>query len=128
VHVVDLPVGPFLPGQEFKFKMHTIKYWARIYTDRTYFCIETSDTVSGFPDVLGMGEGGGFYELIEFKVSNAKGVIEFQRSQPMFYKDYAAKLPIHVLAYDVPRDRVIRLETDEVVKAKSLRMRLSKAQ
>ena len=53
-----------------------------------YFCIETEETIKGFPDVLAVVRGAlnhQFPKFFEFKKAR-KGWIEFQPTQPAFYK------------------------------------------
>jgi hypothetical protein len=53
-----------------------------------YFCIETEETIKGFPDVLAVITGTlnhQFPKFFEFKKAR-KGWIEFQPTQPAFYK------------------------------------------
>lgn len=61
--------------------------------------IESEETVPGFPDTLSISRVGHGAILFEFKVSDAKGRITFQKSQPKFYKMHPG-LPIHVVALD----------------------------
>ena len=65
-------------------------FWKKMW------CIETEETVPGFPDVLAV-DGNGKVHLIEFKVSDKRGVIRFQPTQPAFYK-MNMDIPIHVVA------------------------------
>ena len=68
--------------QQFKVK-YVNKVLRKLYP--TVFCIETEETVAGFPDVLCLQKNGKavFYE---FKFSNAQGKIKFQPTQPAFYR------------------------------------------
>ena len=52
------------------------------------FCIETEETVAGFPDVLCLQKDhkAVFYE---FKFSNSQGKIKFQPTQPAFYRQHS---------------------------------------
>lgn len=53
-----------------------------------YFCIETEETIKGFPDVLAIVTDTldfQFPKFFEFKKAR-KGWIEFQPTQPAFYK------------------------------------------
>lgn len=64
------------------FKMEWVRRNKRSFTD--VFCIETEETVKGFPDVLTLDENG-LAQFAEFKKAK-KGFIEFQPTQPAFYK------------------------------------------
>lgn len=68
------------------------------------FCIETEETVKGFPDVMCLTKTGKavFYE---FKYTQTKK-IKFQSTQPAFYKAHG-KMDIWVVAYKAVTDEVI---------------------
>jgi hypothetical protein len=83
--------------------------------------IETEETEPGFPDVAGFSAN--CYILTEFKVSDAKGVIEFQKSQPLFYRKHP-KLRIGILAWDVPGKRVVSISPQEILEAKALKFKI----
>lgn len=54
------------------------------------FCIETEETVKGFPDVLAIEENDHCKQtpyFVEFKKAR-NGIIHFQPTQPAFYKKY----------------------------------------
>lgn len=54
------------------------------------FCIETEETVKGFPDVLAIEEHGNCSQtpyFLEFKKAR-NGFIHFQSTQPAFYKKH----------------------------------------
>ena len=88
---------------EQQFKMAYIKNNVDSSADGNYvFCIETEETVMGFPDVLKLsGEVYGLVvaQLYEFKMSNRSGTIKFKPSQPSFYRSHN-KLNICVIAYN----------------------------
>lgn len=64
----------------------------------TSFCIETEETVKGFPDVMNIEKKTGLVHFQEFKyVRNNK--IQFQPSQPAFYKAHPEMI-IYVVAFD----------------------------
>ena len=67
--------------QQFKMK------WLRLNKDPnvTHFCIETGETVKGFPDVMFVGNNTKKVHFDELKYTNT-GKIKFQRSQHAFYK------------------------------------------
>lgn len=81
--------------QEFKM-LYVNKILKPIY--KHVFCIETEETVRGFPDVLCIDDKGKtvFYE---FKYANNKGKIKFQPTQPAFYRVHS-DLHIAVVAYN----------------------------
>lgn len=80
------------------FKM---KYVKKLNTDQYKFCIETEETIKGFPDVLLVSRGYGYASFLEFKFAS-KGIIKFQPTQPAFYK-MCAGLDIKVIAYEPDR-------------------------
>lgn len=81
--------------QEFKM-LYVHRVLKPIY--KHVFCIETEETIKGFPDVLCIDDKGTtvFYE---FKYANSKGKIKFQPTQPAFYKAHS-DLHIAVVAYN----------------------------
>ena len=70
------------------FKMEWIRRNKKSFTD--VFCIETEETVKGFPDVLTLKENG-LAQFVEFKKAR-NGWIEFQSTQPAFYKAHPKML------------------------------------
>lgn len=62
------------------------------------FCIETEETVKGFPDVIAISKIDSTTTLLEFKFTKT-GRIKFQPTQPAFYKSHP-ELRIYVLAYN----------------------------
>lgn len=74
---------------EQQFKMLFIKAELKnMYND--VFCIETEETVKGFPDVMEiMYSGDCLAYFYEFKVSDSSGNIHFQPTQPSFYKAHS---------------------------------------
>jgi hypothetical protein len=115
--------GPYAPGQEDKFKADVLKVWEGRNDGWEHLKIETEETEPGFPDVVSFSAN--CYTLTEFKVSNAKGVIEFQMSQPLFYKKHP-KLRIDILAWDVPGKRVVSISPQEIISGKSLKFKIPK--
>jgi len=96
------PTGAvFEPGEEQLFKLwHMEGVARRIGPAATAFQIENEEKEPGFPDVLiDIQERAPLY--IEYKVSDKKGMIEFQKTQPLFYKRHP-QMPIYVVAYSVP--------------------------
>ena len=80
--------------QQFKMK------WLKIneLPNFTKFCIETEETVKGFPDVMFIDNDTKQTWFAEFKFTKT-GKIKFQPTQPSFYKKYC-HLPIKVIAYN----------------------------
>ena len=111
--------GPFKNEAQFKAAL------LNLFKERknsTYFEIEEGEKNPGFPDILGIT----LYRdatLIETKVSDENGTIVFQKTQPLFYKKYSG-LPIRILAWDIRYNYVVEITPNEVVKAKSLRIKL----
>ena len=95
---------------EQQFKMSIIKYILKNIFD-CVFCIETEETIQGFPDVmclyknLNSGTSALFYE---FKYSNKRGKIKFQPTQPAFYKKYKDTMQIVIVAYDQRTKTVVK--------------------
>ena len=68
------------------FKMEWIRRNRKYYM--TVFCIETEETVKGFPDVLAIDEKDDCSQtpyFLEFKKAR-NGFVEFQPTQPAFYR------------------------------------------
>ena len=82
---------------EQEFKMLFLKS-APNKKDFYMFCIETEETVKGFPDVLCIHKETDLASFEEFKYTKT-GKIKFQPTQPSFYKKYW-HLPIKVIAYN----------------------------
>lgn len=67
------------------------------------FCIETEETVKGFPDVMCLAGRKKLQPVaffFEFKYSNAQGKIKFQPTQPAFYKANNDVMHIIIVAYN----------------------------
>lgn len=112
--------GPF--KDEAGFKAAVLKVWRKKAPQYTRFEIENEEKEPGMPDVLSISsERDHFAYFTEFKISNDKGVIKFQKTQPLFYRRHSG-LPIEILAWDVPRSRVVLITPEEVVAAKSLKI------
>lgn len=80
------------------------------------FFIETEETVAGFPDVMELLTGGVFpivLHLYEFKISDRYGNIEFQPTQPAFYKSNE-DLKVQVIAYNRKSHRVHVFSASEI--------------
>lgn len=76
------------------------------------FCIETEETVKGFPDVLCIHKETALAHFLEFKYTKT-GKIKFQPTQPAFYKKYT-DLVINVIAYNAKTDKVHAFLTNEL--------------
>lgn len=68
------------------------------------FCIETEETVKGFPDVMCIRKDNNEVSFEEFKFTKT-GKIKFQPTQPSFYKKYVS-LFILIVAYNAKTDTV----------------------
>jgi len=66
--------------------------------DYRVFCVETEETVKGFPDILLISKDN-TVRFVEVKVSNNLGVISFRKEQVKFYK-VNSTLPIFIHAYN----------------------------
>jgi hypothetical protein len=119
-HLVD---GPYRPGEEARLKADVIRARESRNPRLQHFCTETEGTEPGFPDVLSVQDSR--YLLIEFKVSDASGVLHFQRSQPIFYKKYR-EVTLCIAAWDVPGARLLLIDPEDIVQAKSARFRCPK--
>jgi len=71
---------------EAEFKKQQIEKWLLLGIYDECFCIESEETEPGFPDVIARKDMK--FDFIEFKVSDQKGMIKFQRTQPLFYKKH----------------------------------------
>ena len=80
--------------QQFKMKWLKINELPKIIS----FCIETEETVKGFPDVLCIDKETKQAYFLEFKFTKS-GKIKFQPTQPAFYKKHYY-LPIKIIAYN----------------------------
>jgi hypothetical protein len=122
--VIDgLVPGPYRPGQEDKLKADVIKAWERRYEEWEHMQVENEEKEPGFPDVISLSLK--CYLLTEFKVSDRDGVIEFQKTQPLFYRRHP-NLRIDILAWDVPGQRLVSISPREIVKTKMLKFNVSK--
>lgn len=94
---------------EQQFKTDFIKEQKKEYPDHKYFCIETEETVKGFPDVMETvkddAEDCNIAFFYEFKISDSDGRIKFQPTQPSFYRKNP-ELNIQVFALHKGTDRV----------------------
>jgi hypothetical protein len=121
--------GPYNSGQEAAFKRDVIAAREREDPRLRHFRIESEETEPGFPDMLAVL--GFTYMLIEFKVSDKKGVITFEKSQPLFYRQNRG-VRITIMAWDIPGDRLLLLDPKDVseyaAKTASLRFPLPKGE
>jgi len=73
------------------------------------FCIETEETVKGFPDVMCLScmvkESASLCNFFEFKFSDRQGKIKFQPTQPAFYRKHE-KMNIWIVAYNQKTGKV----------------------
>lgn len=95
---------------EQQFKMKYIREILKPQFSRV-FCIETEETVRGFPDVMCLELTTNYSCLIhaffcEFKYSNAQGKIKFQPTQPAFYKAHNEVMNIMIVAYNRKTNKV----------------------
>lgn len=81
------------------------------------FCIETEETVKGFPDVLCIEKDTDKASFEEFKYTKT-GKIKFQPTQPAFYKKHP-ELAIMVIAYNAKTDTIHGIMTHELFDKKS---------
>ena len=88
---------------EQEFKTEIIDLWKKAKTFKYVFCIETEETEPGFPDVMAIREDN-TCAFFEFKVTNKKGKMKFERSQPVFYMRHK-EMEIHLFVYDNSSDR-----------------------
>lgn len=109
--------------QEFK-KLYCVTELKRRNAGQKIFCIETEETVAGFPDVMELWtanlQAGSCTQAFfyEFKISDLSGIIKFQPTQPAFYK-HNSELPIKVVAYNRFSKRVHVFSTNEIFDKKS---------
>lgn len=89
------------------FKMAWFKKFKKYYADM--FCIETEETVGGFPDVMAIGYNQKAH-FFEFKFTKT-GKIKFQPTQPAFYKQHNT-MDITVVALWVKDDKAVPYQFD----------------
>jgi hypothetical protein len=118
--VKGLVFGPF--KDEAAFKKAVLKAWREDLDRYTHFEIENEEKEPGMPDVLSMSKHSPAF-FTEFKISDASGFIEFQKTQPLFYKRNKG-IDIQILAWDMRFSRTVTLTSDEVVEAKTLKIKL----
>lgn len=101
---------------EQQFKMLWLKEKKKKLPLNVYpFCIETEETVKGFPDVmiLDCRRNQNVSVFYEFKISDSNGKIKFQPTQPAFYRKYN-KMLICVVALDKKNNKVHLFSTKEL--------------
>ena len=95
-------------NNEQSFKMAYLKLKPK---DLTCLCIETEETVKGFPDVM-IVDGWNTVSFEEYKYTKT-GVIKFQSTQPAFYKKHK-KFVIFVVAYNAKSKKVHYFPVEEL--------------
>ena len=101
--------------QSFK-KLYCIAELKKKYQNlvQRIFCIETEETVAGFPDVMELLIDSTIRaRFYEFKFSDRRGNIKFQPTQPAFYRMYP-EMEICVIAYNCVSKRVHLFSTNEI--------------
>lgn len=81
------------------------------------FCIETEETVAGFPDVMTLSYGN-VARFYEFKFSDRFGKIKFQPTQPSFYRRNP-EMEITVIAYNKVTRTVHTFHASEILDKES---------
>lgn len=102
--------------QDFKKRYCNLRLRQKDCKNQKIFCIETEETVAGFPDVMELMTGSVFpivLHLYEFKSSDRYGNIEFQPTQPAFYKSNE-DLKVRVVAYNRKSQRVHIFSANEI--------------
>jgi hypothetical protein len=103
--------------QQFKklYCVTELKQRGAVTAKQSLFCIETEETVAGFPDVMELTTfcGKTTARFFEFKISDLSGSIKFQPTQPAFYKHNSDML-IDVVAYNRFSKRVHVFSTNEI--------------
>ena len=84
------------------------------------FCIETEETVKGFPDVMEVvsDKDSNITYFYEFKISDKNGNIKFQPTQPSFYKSYSG-MSVHVIALNRKTNNVHYFNVKELFDSSS---------
>lgn len=103
--------------QQFKklYCISRLKQKGAVTAKQSLFCIETEETVAGFPDVMELTtfRGKTTARFFEFKISDKRGNIRFQPTQPSFFKQNY-ELDIKVVAYNRVSKRVHVFSTNEI--------------
>ena len=84
------------------------------------FCIETEETVAGFPDVMTLEccSYGNIVNFYEFKFSDRFGKIKFQPTQPAFYKKNP-EMKVIVIAYNKKTGVLHKFPVSEIFRKES---------
>lgn len=99
---------------EQSFKMLWLKNNSTSNKHHKFFCIETEETVRGFPDVMEVYcSENNTVKFYEFKFSDSKGKIKFQPTQPSFYRNNA-DMNIEVIAYNQKSQKVHRFYVSNI--------------
>lgn len=118
MYVIDKATDTYLTckdEQSFK-KLYCLAELKKKYQNlvQRIFCIETEETVAGFPDVMELLIDSTIRaRFYEFKFSDKRGNIKFQPTQPAFYKMYP-EMEICVVAYNCVSKRVHLFRTKEI--------------
>lgn len=114
-------------GDEYKncideqsFKRLYLKMFPLCHQEHKLFCIETEETVKGFPDVMEVIRIGDelhtfFYE---FKFSDKRGNIKFQPTQPAFYRSNAF-MKVCIIAYNCSTNKIHEFLANDIFDEKS---------
>ena len=88
----------------------------------TVFCIETEETVPGFPDVLAIDPDGKTF-LFEMKITDRYGRFKMQKTQPRFYMLHQ-NLKVKVVVWDNGMGNYLSIPAKMVAKSCSERASL----
>lgn len=104
----------FSPGEEQEFKREMIRTKRMLHPARSYFEVENEEKEPGFPDTLEVFEKNKHARFVEYKVSDDKGIIEFEKGQPLFYRRNQS-LDIRIIAWSVPDNTYYVFRADDVL-------------
>ena len=119
MYVIDKATDTYLTckeEQDFK-KLYIVSELRKKYenTVQKIFCIETEETVAGFPDVMELLIDSTIRaHFYEFKFSDKRGNIKFQPTQPAFYKSNE-DLKVQIVAYNRKSQRVHVFSASEIL-------------
>lgn len=102
------------------FKLRYVKNnFAKLEHTKT-FCIETEETIAGFPDVMTLvcSNYGKLAKFYEFKFSDRFGRIKFQPTQPSFYKRNP-EMEVTIIAYNKKTGVLHKFPASEIFKKES---------
>ena len=119
--IKNLCNGPY--KNEAEFKAALIKQFAKIYPNVTIFQIENEEKEPGMPDILFCSNHSPSV-WTEVKISDKNGRIEFQPSQPLWYKKHHQTQNIQILAWDVRFKRVVAMYPEDIVSLKKTSFQL----